>query len=476
MRSIFANSQQPTIMLDQFKSHINNSLSFLNDAKLVIAVSGGIDSVVLAHLCHALKFNFALAHCNFNLRDEESNADEAFVLDLAEQLNAEVFIQNFDTKAYADENKCSIQMAARELRYNWFKELAEQLHFDYILTAHHADDNLETFLINFTRGTGLNGLTGIPEVNDNIVRPLLKFSRTEIEAYANEQYIQWREDCSNSSRKYLRNKLRHDVVPILKTINPQLLDSFQNTLDHLNDTAAIVEESLKAVTKRAIASRNEHAVTYHISEFKKLQNPKAYLFEMFKNYGFTAWNDVVHLLNAETGKHVTSQTHQLIKHREFLILTECHTERSRSATKKSNLACHSEQHEVCYEEKVDFEVSSQQIDDNDTIITPIGTLNFKRVRSSKLNTKTEIFISADNLEFPLQLRPWQTGDIFYPLGMKGKKKLSKYLKDEKLTPHEKAETWVLLSNNNVVWVIGKRADDRFKVTHLTNKFLKIKLG
>jgi len=309
-------------MLKIFKNHIETDLEFLKDSRLIIAISGGVDSVVLCHLCKKLNLDFALAHCNFNLRGEESNADEDFVLELAEQLDAEVFIQNFDTQAYADENKRSIQMAARELRYDWFAELAEQLKFDYILTAHHVDDNLETFLINFTRGTGLNGLTGIPVIKDNIVRPILSFSRDDIEKYAKENSIIWREDSSNSSRKYLRNKLRHEVVPILKEINPNLLYSFQNTLENLNDTADIVEESLNAVAKRAIVDINDNGITYKISEFKKVNNSKAYLFEMFKDFGFTEWNDILGLLDAQSGKQVLSNTHRLIKHREFLILTD----------------------------------------------------------------------------------------------------------------------------------------------------------
>ncbi|MDY2587593.1 tRNA lysidine(34) synthetase TilS [Winogradskyella aquimaris] len=422
----------------------------MNSAKCVIAISGGIDSVVLAHLCQKLNISFALAHCNFNLRGKESDADEEFVLDLADQLDVEVFIQNFDTETYAKENKCSIQMAARELRYDWFSELAQQLNFDYILTAHHADDNLETFLINFTRSTGLNGLTGIPALNDNIARPLLPFSREGIETFAKAENISWREDSSNTSRKYLRNKLRHEVVPILKEINPQLIDSFQSTLQHLNDTADIVEESLNAVAKRAIERIDENYVTFKVSEFKKVNNPKAYLFEMFKDYGFSEWNDVVNLLEAETGKYVASNTHKLTKHREFLILTEL---------------CHSGQSEE----------SLFVAKDNPSVKTPIGILYFDDQDSFEDNSKTTIFADAEKLKYPLQVRKWQTGDIFYPLGLKGKKKVSKYLKDEKLTPIEKENTWVLTSENKIVWVVGRRADERFKVSDQTNQILKIEL-
>ncbi|WP_299365028.1 tRNA lysidine(34) synthetase TilS [Winogradskyella sp.] len=436
-------------MLTAFREYIDDHFKFLHSARLLIGVSGGIDSVVLSHLCKSLDSDFALAHCNFNLRGEESNADEDFVLELAEELDVEVFIQNFDTQAYGEEHKLSIQMAARELRYHWFEELAEQLQFDYILTAHHADDNLETFLINFTRGTGLNGLTGIPEVNDNIVRPLLRFSRVEIEAYAMEEQIKWREDSSNSSRKYLRNKLRHEVVPILKEINPQLLDSFQNTLGYLNDTADIVEESLNAVSKRAITTINDKEIIYKVSEFKKVNNPRAYLFEMFKDFGFTEWNDVVDLLDAETGKYVKSNTHRLIKHREFLILTDRQSERREES----------------------FVIN--EVDN--PVETPLGTLDFQKVDALEDNSSTTIFVDFENIKFPLELRIWETDDVFHPLGMKGKKKLSKYLKDEKLLPTEKAHTWVLASKGNIVWVVGMRADDRFKVTDKTQQILKIEL-
>ncbi len=342
-------------------------------------------------------------------------------------------------------------MAARELRYDWFNELAEQLRFDYILTAHHADDNLETFLINFTRGTGLNGLTGIPMINENIVRPLLPFSREIIEGYARANTINWREDSSNSSRKYLRNKLRHEVVPILKEINPQLLDSFQSTIENLNDTTDIVEESLDAVLKRAIVAIDDNGITFKTSQFKKLNNPKAYLFEMFKDYGFTQWNDIVNLLDAQSGKQVLSNSHRLIKHREHLILTDL----------KSII-----------NETVTLSAVEVQLG---IVETPIGQLTFGTVGSiSKTSTNT-IYVDKDTLKFPLELRLWKVGDHFQPLGMKGKKKISKYLKDEKLSLVEKENTWLLISNNEIVWVVGRRGDNRYRVTDTSKSILKIEL-
>ncbi|MDP5082364.1 MAG: tRNA lysidine(34) synthetase TilS [Winogradskyella sp.] len=439
-------------MLLRFKKHIEAHLEFITEKRLIVAISGGIDSVVLAYLCKSLNFNFALAHCNFNLRGDESNADEEFVLDLADELDLEVFIQNFDTQAYANENKRSIQMAARELRYNWFNELAEQLKFDYILTAHHADDNLETFLINFTRGTGLNGLTGIPIINENIVRPLLPFPRELIESFAIENSIKWREDSSNSSRKYLRNKLRHDVVPILKEINPQLLDSFQNTLENLNDTADIVEESLNAVSKRAITTIDDTGISYKISELKKVNNPRAYLFEMFKDFGFTQSSDIVDLLDAQSGKQVLSRHYRLIKHRDFLILTELKSNTFGGLTLSA------------------IEVQNGKIE------TPIGNLTFEPVESISMPSHNVIYIDKEKLKFPLEFRPWREGDTFQPIGMKGNKKISKYLKDEKLSLVEKENIWVLTSANAIVWVVGKRADERYKVTEQTKNIIKIQIA
>jgi len=215
--------------INAFKDHINNHLYFLNQSKLIIAISGGLDSVVLAYLCQKINLNIVLAHCNFSLRDQESDTDEAFVVNLAKQLGVAVFTTRFNTNAYVTKTKLSVQMAARELRYNWFELLSKEQKCDYVLTAHHADDNLETFLINLSRGTGLEGLTGIPQVNHKIVRPLLPFSRADIKTFAQRNYISWREDSSNASVKYIRNKLRHDVIPELKKINPKFLQNFNKT-------------------------------------------------------------------------------------------------------------------------------------------------------------------------------------------------------------------------------------------------------
>jgi tRNA(Ile)-lysidine synthase len=339
-------------------------------------------------------------------------------------------------------------MAARELRYNWFYEIAQQLKFDYILTAHHADDNLETFLINFTRGTGLEGLTGIPEINGKFVRPLLPFSSLDIESFAKANHIKWRDDSSNKSVKYLRNKLRHEVVPILKEINPSLLQSFQSTLNHLNDTADIVEESTNAVLKRAIESIDEHHIAFKISEFKKVNNPKAYLFEVFKPYGFTEWDDVFNLINAESGKQVFSKTHRLVKNRAHLLLSE-----------------------NTPENELEIFISEEQ----KKVKTPLGILFFDEADAISESNQQKIYVDKDQLKFPLILRKKQEGDVFHPSGMTGKKKLSKYFKDEKLSLLDKENTWILCSGDAVVWVVNRRADNRFRVTENTKNILRIEL-
>ena len=326
-------------MFKNFHEHINKNFSFLNESKLLIAISGGLDSVVLTHVCQQTNLNISLAHCNFNLRGKESDGDENFVLQIAEDLDIEVFVESFETEVYAHQNKLSTQMAARELRYNWFEDLANQLHFDYILTAHHADDNLETFLINLTRGTGLDGLTGIPEINGNIVRPLLELSRDDIEAYAKENKLTWREDSSNASTKYLRNKLRHEVVPKLKEINPQLLQNFDKTLSYLKESNEIIEDRVADISNIIINHVSETEIHFNIEELLKLKNPKVYLFQLLKDYKFTEWNDVTNLLESQSGKYVLSETHRLLKDRNVLILSSLNSnvssnvviERSRNA-------------------------------------------------------------------------------------------------------------------------------------------------
>lgn len=435
-------------MVKSFKAHIKNAFPFLENSKLLLAISGGVDSVVLAYLCDKIGLNFSLAHCNFNLRGSESDADEAFVEALAEKLGVPIFVQDFETLSYAETSKLSTQMAARELRYNWFKDLAAQLQFQYILTAHHADDNLETVLINLTRGTGLDGLMGIPQQNDAVVRPLLPFSRDQIVAFAKSEGISWRDDSSNASTKYTRNKIRHEVVPILKEINPSLLSSLQKTIQHLQEAQSIQQDCIDQVSKAVLEKSKGGVLKINIKKIQQLSHPKAYLRALLKDYHFSEWDDVCALLEAQSGKQVLSTTHRIVKHRDVLLVSE----------------------------HVKNEAPLILVDEGfETLEIPLGTLFFNEVSAVKNTSVNTVYIDQKKIKYPLILRKWREGDVFYPFGMKGKKKLSKYFKDEKFSLLEKENTWLLCSGDYIIWVVGKRADNRFKITPKTCKILKIEL-
>jgi tRNA(Ile)-lysidine synthase len=439
-------------LLAQFSEHINTHFSFLKDKKLLIAISGGLDSVVLTHLLDQLNFTISLAHCNFRLRGKNADQDEGFVKNLAKQLQVPVFTRSFETETIAKQEKLSIQLAARKLRYDWFNELVKEHKLDYILTAHHADDNLETFLINTIRGTGLDGLTGIPKKNENIIRPLLPFSREQIEKYAEDNNITWREDSSNAETKYLRNKIRHDVIPILKELNPSLLTSFSQTIEHLKGSRQIIDDIITSVKKTAVIPAQAGIQKFKIENLKKLNNPKAYLYELLKQYGFTEWNDVTDLLETQSGRQVLSKTHRLVKDRDFLLLTEL-------------LSAKAEGKEYKIAEKEEyFEVDDFKI-----------KLRDSKIRNPKSEIRNLIYIDKDKLKFPLTVRKWKNGDYFYPFGMQGKKKLSKFFKDEKISLLQKEKIWLLCSENQIVWVIGKRLDNRYKITETTKNILKIEI-
>ncbi len=429
-----------------FKNHIKSEFPYLCQSKILLAVSGGVDSVVLAHLCKLAKLNFSIAHCNFNLRGKESDVDEEFVLNLAEKLDVEVFIENFDTKTFAEDAKISIQMAARELRYHWFGELSAAFKFEYILTGHHANDNLETFLINLIRGSGLEGFTGIKAVNNTVIRPFLPFSRKEIESYAKDHKIKWREDSSNASNKYLRNKIRHDIVPVLEELNPEMLESFANTQSHLNDSLNLVEDYIGLIYPE-IVSKTLFGYNFKINVLKKLPNTKAVLYQLLNSFGFSEWEDVYQLLNAQPGKMILSETHRLIKDREVLMLTEIPSEEN------------NEKYGIQEGEEI--------------IMLPIGRFTISEVDKIANDSLHSIYVNEELLKYPLVLRKWQEGDFFYPFGMKGKKKLSDFFKDNKLSLPEKENSWLLCSNEDIVWVINRRADNRFAITDPSQKILKI---
>ena len=434
-------------MRNQFRIHIQDNFPELLQNRFLLACSGGLDSVVLAYLCAQNELDFSLAHCNFKLRGEESDKDEQFVKELAKELNKTLWVEHFNTKAYVNDHKVSVQMAARELRYTWFKDLLAEHGLKTLVTAHHADDNLETFIINLSRGTGINGLSGIPAKTDMISRPLLPYSRAELSAYADHEKIQWREDQSNAEKKYLRNKIRHDIIPLLKETHPTFLHNFQTTQKNLQQIVDISETHLSNLKKELF--RKENDVIRISAESLMALNPiKAYMHGLFHVYGFTAWNDVVQLLSAMSGKEIRSKTHRLLKDRDDLLLSPIQQDT-----------------EAYYE-----------INEGITQInTPIGLVLEEGVMISA-TAPNILYVDKSTLKYPLVLRKWQKGDYFYPLGMKGRKKLAKFFKDEKMDVFAKENQWLLCSDNQIVWVVGKRPDERFKITPKTKNILKIILN
>ena len=435
-------------MLQKFQNHLFNSFQFLNGKKILLATSGGKDSMVMVHLFQQLDYEIGIAHCNFQLREMESFEDQNFIQEYAAANDIPVFITQFDTKAFAEDYKVSTQVAARELRYNWFYELLETEKFDYILTAHHADDNLETFLINLSRGTGLEGLTGIPEQNDRVIRPLLAFSQEEMEEYAKLNNIKWREDSSNASDKYLRNKIRHHLVPMLKDLNPNFLSSFHKTQTYLQEAQVMVEDASIMIYQQ-VAKQEGDTIYFDLKKLKKLPNYKSYLHQWLKEFGFSAWDDIYDLVESQSGKYVFSPEYRLLKDRDSLILSPINF----------------------VNEKEEYAIDENQKEVN----IPLN-LTFCKVADISLTTNSAIFVDADKLQYPLILRHWNEGDSFQPFGMNGKsKKVSKLFKDEKLSLLEKENSWLLCSNEDIVWIIGLRQDERFKIENTTKNILKIQL-
>ncbi|MEX0275511.1 MAG: tRNA lysidine(34) synthetase TilS [Flavobacteriaceae bacterium] len=433
-------------MLKNFGEHIQRQFPELVKSPFLLACSGGIDSMVLAHLCHILQLRFSLAHCNFGLRGAESDGDADFVEKFGEAIDKKVFIKPFNTSEYVSQHKVSVQMAARTLRYEWFGELMRKKDIPFLVTAHHADDSLETFLINLSRGTGLEGLVGIPERNGHTRRPLLPFSRAEIENYAQQNNLMWREDSSNQETQYLRNRIRHHIVPELKELHPTFLDNFMHTLQFLQESQQLNKAYAHSLREGLLVKKEGHW-EISVEKLKMLRPLKPHLYLLFGAYGFSEWNNVVHLVSATNGKEVRSHSHRLIKYRENLIL---------APLEKKGL-------------------SEYIIPKGVGEITEPVHLKLHSVEQIVPHTNHTIYVDADSMVPPLRIGKWKAGDIFYPAGMKGKKKLSKFLRDEKMDKVAREGQWLLFSGNDVVWVIGLRADARFQVTKQTTKILKIVL-
>ena len=431
-----------------FLNNIEKNFSSLLNNKFIVAVSGGVDSIVLLHLCRNLKLNFVVAHCNFKLRGKESDDDELFVKNLAAKYKISFYSNSFNTKELSNSSNKSVQMIARDLRYSWFNKLSKELGIDYIITAHHIDDSIETFLINLSRGAGINGFLGIPEVNNKINRPLLAFTKDQLKSYALENKILFREDSSNKKKDYLRNQIRLEVIPKLKKINPYLLESFPKTIKKLEQSKSIIADRIAKVLSE-VSFKNGEELFFEIESIKNLSNIEAYVYEIFKQYNFTQWDDIVDLLDSQTGKEVVSKTHRLLKNREYLILT-----------KKVGLQ----------------EISTLINSSKEEIKISAGTIIFSKADKIDKKNPYSIFLDSKKLKFPLKVRNVVSGDYFYPFGMDGKKKVSKYLKDQKISKYDKEKTLILeTSKNEIVWLIGMRLDHRFSVTDKTKEILKIQL-
>jgi tRNA(Ile)-lysidine synthase len=437
-------------MLEKISSFINENQLAPAGSKIIVAVSGGLDSVVLADVLHKLKYEIAFAHCNFGLRGEDSEADELFVKKLAKKYEAPFYSEHFSTKAFAEEHGLSIQMAARQLRYAWFEKLRQENHFDFIATAHHQNDTLETILLNLTRGTGLAGLHGIPPRNGQIIRPLLCMAKDDLYDYLVENRLAWREDASNETTKYQRNLLRHDVVPVLKTINPNLEETIFQTSERIRGAEAIFERYVSEVKNRALSETDE-AAFINVPEMETSLSLAVVLHELLKPYHFPFEKSkiIAGNLHNTSGTQFESPTHTLVIDREQLVITP----------------------------KDLRTFSSYEISETDTELkTDTFRLKLKRVPAEGYKIpkgKNVAALDAGLLQFPLKLRPWQEGDWFVPLGMNGKKKISDLLIDQKVPLNLKSNVLVLSSGPSIAWVVSLRPDNRFKVSEKTEEVLEV---
>lgn len=425
---------------------------FTSSDHVLATVSGGIDSVVLCDILFRLKIPFALAHCNFGLRGEESDADELFVRKLAKKYEVPVFVEHFNTQAYAGQEKISIQMAARYLRYDWFEKIRQQQGFDLIATGHHHNDAAESILLNLTKGTGIAGFHGIPAKVGKVVRPLLPLTKEDIYAYVTEHHLTWREDSSNENTKYQRNLIRQEVIPLLKQINPNLEQTMATTIQKVQGVEAIFQEYVSQVREQACRQQAD-ALYLDLPPLQAATSLPVVLAEILKPYQFN-YDTVLEIIGAFTatsGKKFESPTHLLVKDRDQLVITP------------RDLGL----------------FGSYEIGENDTLLEGPGLrLELRQLPAEGYKIPRGRKIAALDhalLQFPLKVRPWKEGDWFVPLGMNGKKKISDFLIDEKVPANLKSRVMVLTSDKSIVWIMGYRLDNRFKVTGKTEKIVEIEI-
>ena len=450
-------------MLEQFQAYINRYHLIAEDEKVILALSGGIDSMVLMDLLLKAKVEFVAAHCNFHLRGEESNGDDWFVRKFAEKRGIQCFVKHFETKKYATNHGISIEMAARDLRYGWFEQLRQELGYDKIAVAHHADDQAETFFINLLRGAGLNGLKGMKPHNGVIIRPLLWASREQIRKYAVENHIFWREDHTNVESVYLRNRIRNQLLPVFDELQPKARQGLYKSLEHLSAENELYRSLLKEKLVQ-IVERDGEIQRLPYSKIIKAEVPEPVegptysfqlLFEWLRQYGFNT--DQCHFIfdaiGTGVGNQYCSTTHRLVIGRDELQLFEIKED--------SN-------------DEIQIEIGEEKI------LSPVH-LCFSKLEKTPdfVIDKSPIVaqLDFDKLKFPLTLRRWRHGDRFHPFGMKGSKLLSDFFVDQKFSEYQKQNVWLLASaNNDILWVVGYRIDDRFKIVNDTKTVFECRLS
>ena len=441
-------------MIQKTQNYINKGKLLNVGDKVIVGFSGGADSVVLLHVLKKLGYNCIAAHCNFHLRGEESDRDEQFAEKFAASLNLPFFKKDFNTRNIAKEQGISIEMAARDLRYQWFAELKENLKADAIAVAHHRDDSIETLLLNLIRGTGIKGLTGIQPQTGSLVRPLLCVSKNEILQYAQAENLPFVTDSSNEQDEIIRNKIRLQIIPFLETINPSVREAIVQTMDNLNETAKIYEVEIE---KAIQAVFNKGSIS--IPLLKTFPSPESILFELLRKYGFgkEVIRDIYAAMDSQPGKTFFAPEYFIVKDRDEFLL---------SATKG---ACKNKS----YDEKSIF------IHQDETFLETPLRMEISRLANDK-NTAIEknantACLDFDKLQFPLMLRRWETGDKFIPSGMKNFQKLSDFFSNHKFSKIQKEETWILTSGKEIVWIANHRIDERFKANSNTKNRYIIKV-
>ncbi len=432
-------------MLAELHNYIEGHHLIRQNDRVLLAVSGGIDSMVMAHLFGHLPYNIGIAHCNFSLRGKESDLDEELVSNFSEKNKIPFFRVRFDTKSYADEKGISVQMAARELRYQWFEKIREENGFDLIAVAHNKNDSAETMLINLVRGTGLAGISGMKPISGRIIRPQLFATRDEIEKYCKAHKIIFREDSSNAEVKYTRNKIRHKILPVLQEINPSVFDTLSESAERFNDLNEIVSNYISSL-RSEISYMKEDSIIFDLKKLKNHENNRTILFELFRPFGINSQmiNDLLNILQGISGSQVFTGTHRIIKNRDEIIVTDPDTGK-------------------------EFHTNVNDI----TGFPAFIAAEYMNVSDSFIIPKASSVACLDSgiLKFPVTIRRWNTGDFFHPLGMNQKKKLSDYFVDRKYSLTEKEKKLVLESDGKIAWIIGDRIDDRFKITSETKQAL-----